>query len=161
MKKKLHQADQPSPHAMQSWLSVVRSYHLCEAVMSQRLAALGLKLAEHEVLVNLLRTPGSTQQALAQRCFVAKSGISMLVTRMVQARWVLRQPDEVDARAWRLFLTGKGERLAMQAQAVQTEVVNAMSRDCSEAELQAITRAMAQTSDVLQTLLATPGKAEA
>lgn len=142
---------------MQAWLSVVRSYHLCEAVLSQRLLALGVKLAEHEVLVNLLRAPGSTQQALAQRCFVAKSGVSMLVSRMVQAGLVQRQADEVDARVWRLFLTPQGERLAGQASAVQAEVVEAMTQGSSEAELLALAEAMERSAQVLQGLLAARG----
>jgi DNA-binding MarR family transcriptional regulator len=153
MKKNSRASGGPSPQAMQSWLAVVRSYHLCEAVLTQRLSALGLKLAEHEVLVNLVRSPGSTQQGLAQRCFVAKSGVSMLVSRMVQAGLVLRRPDEVDARAWRLSLTAKGERLARQAVAVQAEVVEAMTQGSSEAELQAIGEAMVRAGDVLQGLL--------
>ena len=53
---------QPSAHTLKSWLSVVRAYHLCEAVLSQRVSTLGLRLGEHEVLVNLLRLPGLTQQ---------------------------------------------------------------------------------------------------
>lgn len=157
MKKNSRASGGPSPQAMQSWLAVVRSYHLCEAVLTQRLSALGLKLAEHEVLVNLVRSPGSTQQGLAQRCFVAKSGVSMLVSRMVQAGLVLRRPDEVDARAWRLSLTAKGERLARQAVAVQAEVVEAMTQGSSEAELQAIGEAMMRAGDVLQGLLASRG----
>lgn len=160
MKKKNAVADDPSPQAVQSWLSVVRAYHLCEAVMSQRLAKLGLKLAEHEVLVNLRRAPGSTQQSLAQRCFVAKSGVSMLVTRMEQAGLVLRQADAVDARVWRLFLTTQGERLAARAHAVQAEVLHAMTGHCTLAELLAITQAMSQTSDALQGLLAPQDKGE-
>jgi DNA-binding MarR family transcriptional regulator len=43
---------------------------------------LSLRVTEHEVLANLALMPGMTQQALATRCFVAKSGISMLLTRL-------------------------------------------------------------------------------
>ena len=64
-----------------AWLSVVRVYNLCDAAMATRLAPLGLRVGEHEVLANLLRAPGITQQELAKRCFVAKSGISMMLTR--------------------------------------------------------------------------------
>ena len=50
-----------------AWLSVVRVYNLCDAAMTARLAELGLRVGEHEVLANLLRTPGMTQQELAKR----------------------------------------------------------------------------------------------
>jgi glycosyltransferase A (GT-A) superfamily protein (DUF2064 family) len=65
--------------AIRTWLSVVRAYHLCDAVMVERLAALDVRTAEHEVLANLVRDPGISQQVLAARCFTAKSHISALL----------------------------------------------------------------------------------
>jgi DNA-binding MarR family transcriptional regulator len=44
----------------------------------------GLRVAEYEVLANCTARR-LTQQELARRCFVAKSGISMLVSRMEDA----------------------------------------------------------------------------
>jgi DNA-binding MarR family transcriptional regulator len=137
----------------QSWLSVVRAYNLCDAVMAHRLAAIGLRVGEHEVLLNLLRAPGITQQQLAQRCFVAKSGASMLVTRMEQSGWVLRQADAVDARVRRLFLTPDGAALAAQGQAIQSEVIATMVSSCSAAELKTITEVMQRASVALEALL--------
>lgn len=135
--------------ATQSWLSVVRAYHLCDAVLTQRLAALGLKLGEHEVLVNLFREPGITQQQLAQRCFSAKSGVSMLVTRMEEDRLLRREADPVDARVRRLSLTTRGEALAAKALAIQAEVVQGMVAGASEAELVHIMEAMQRASVAL------------
>ncbi len=143
---------------MQSWLSVVRVYHLCEAVLSQRLGALGLKLPEHELLVNLLRHPGLTQQQLAQRCFVAKSGISMLVTRMVDAGRVQREADAVDARVWRLTLTPEGRALAERSQQVQAGVIGEMTEGSSPAEQKIITDAMERASGTLEGMLGGRGR---
>jgi DNA-binding MarR family transcriptional regulator len=142
----------PSALAVQSWLSVVRAYNLCTTVLSQRLAALNLHIAEHEVLVNLLRLPGLTQQQLAERCFVAKSGISMLVTRMERAGWVERSASEADARARLLHLTSKGLALAKRAYAMQSEVVGAMTARFSEEELSFVDESMQQVSSVLEAL---------
>jgi DNA-binding MarR family transcriptional regulator len=142
----------PSALAVQSWLSVVRAYNLCTSVLSQRLAALDLHLAEHEVLVNLLRLPGLTQQQLAERCFVAKSGISMLITRMERAGWVERVASEADARARLLHLTSKGLALAERGHAIQSDVVNAMTQHFSERELAFVDESMQQVSSVLESL---------
>lgn len=142
-----------SAFATQSWLSVARAYNLCDAVLTQRLAALGLRVGEHEVLLNLLRTPGLTQQQLAQRCFVAKSGVSMLVTRMEQADLMLREADPLDARSKRLALTPQGQVLAKQAQAVQAEVVAAMVQHSSPQELATIAAAMQRVSATLEAML--------
>ncbi len=132
--------------ATQSWLSVVRAYNLCDAVLTERLAALGLKLGEHEVLANLHREPGITQQQLAQRCFSAKSGVSMLVTRMEDERLLRREADPVDARVRRLSLTARGEALAAKALAIQAEVVQGMVAGSSEEELVSILEAMQRAS---------------
>lgn len=135
--------------ATQSWLSVVRAYNLCDAVLSERLAQLGLKLGEHEVLVNLYREPGITQQQLAQRCFSAKSGVSMLVTRMQAARLLRREADPEDARVRRLTLTARGETVAAKALALQQEVVAAMVDGSSEQELALVMQAMQRASVAL------------
>jgi DNA-binding MarR family transcriptional regulator len=146
----------PSAHvlATHSWLSVVRAYNLCDAVLTQRLAGIGLKLGEHEILINLLRAPGISQQQLARRCFVAKSGVSMLVTRMQKQGLLQRQADAVDARVWLLTLTASGRALAEQAQAIQDAVVHVMARQSSPAELQGIADAMQRIGAALEGLLA-------
>lgn len=141
-----------SPAAVQSWLAVVRAYNLCDAVLSERLAPLGIRLADHEVLVNLHRAPGITQQQLAQRCFVAKSGVSMLVTRMEGEGLLLREADPVDARVRRLSLTADGEALAARALLVQGEVLAAMVAGTSPEHLAVITEAMQRASEALTRL---------
>jgi DNA-binding MarR family transcriptional regulator len=146
------QAAVPSALAVQSWLSVVRAYNLCTATLTERLASLNLSLAEHEVLVNLLRLPGLTQQQLAERCFVAKSGISMLVTRMEGAGWVVRTPSEVDARARLLHLTSDGFALAEAAYTIQGEVVTAMTGRFSDEELRFVDTAMTHVASALEAM---------
>jgi DNA-binding MarR family transcriptional regulator len=141
---------------MQAWLSVVRAYNLCDAAMTQRLAAIGLKLAEHEVLVHLLRTPALTQQQLAQRCFVAKSGISMLLSRMEHDGWVRRTVDDSDARIKRLALTSAGKALAVKSRAIQQAVLSAMVGPASPDELATVARAMVRASTALEDLLQAP-----
>ncbi len=152
-----------SPHGTQSWLAVVRAYNLCDAVMTARLAALGVRVAEHEVLANLAGAPGITQQALAARCFVAKSGISMLLTQMESRGWVRREADAADARVRRLQLTPAGQALAAQTLQVQSQVVAAMVAGASEAELELVTVVMQRVSAQLEALrdlpLLTPASA--
>jgi DNA-binding MarR family transcriptional regulator len=140
----------PSAQAVQSWLAVVRAYHLCDATLARRLAAIGLRTGEHEVLLNLLLAPGLTQQQLAQRCFVAKSGVSMLVTRMEQGGWLQRRADALDARMRRLFLTPQGQAQAGRGRAIQDEVVSTMTQGAPPAELALVTAAMQRASAALE-----------
>lgn len=145
-----------SPHGTLAWLAVIRAYNLCDAVMTSRLAALGLRVGEHEVLATLATVPGLTQQALAARCFVAKSGVSMLLTQMESQGLVTRESDSQDARVRRLFLTKAGLALAQQTLAIQSEVVAAMVADVSDDDLDTVARLMEGVSERLDTLRAEP-----
>lgn len=142
----------PSPHGTQAWLAVVRAYNLCDTVMSARMAALGVRVAEHEVLANLATAPGITQQQLAARCFVAKSGVSMLLAQMEERGWVRREADAADARVKRLQLTAAGEALARRTLAAQAEVVRAMVLDEGDAELDQVRDAMQRVAQRLEAL---------
>lgn len=146
-----------SPHGTLAWLAVVRAYNLCDAVMTARLAAIGLRVGEHEVLATIATTPGITQQALAARCFVAKSGVSMLLTQMEAKGWVRRDSDGADARVRRLTLTEDGMAMAQRCLAVQAELVTAMVAPATEDELETVADTMNRVSAVLETLR--PGKA--
>lgn len=143
------------PRALKSWLSVVRAHHLCDALMARRLATVGVRTAEHEVLVNLLREPGISQQTLAARCFSAKSHISGLIGSLEQRGLVRREPDPADARAKCLHLTPEGEVLARRSGAVQAEVVRLMTQDFSAAELAQVEQAMNRLSQLLEGALGT------
>lgn len=142
---------QPKP--IRTWLTVVDSYHLCDAAMAQQLAPLGVKLAEHEVLAHVLRDPGLSQQLLAERCFTAKSHISGLVATMEQRGWLVRERDPEDGRARRLQLTPEGQAIAERTQAVQAGIVQVMADAVSPEEMLLIEQAMSRVNDRLRALL--------
>ena len=152
MATRKHPKTPSSPHGTQTWLAVVRAYNLCDAIMTTRLAELGLRVGEHEVLATLATVPGITQQALAARCFVAKSGVSMLLTQMEGKGWVVREADASDARVKRLLLTRVGLALATKTLKIQSEVVGAMVEGASETELAAVADVMQRVSARLETL---------
>jgi DNA-binding MarR family transcriptional regulator len=139
--------------ATRSWLSVVRSYHLCSELLGRRLAAEGVRMAEHEILANLRREPGLGQQALAARCFTAKSHISGLLTELEQRGWVRREPDPADARAKRLFLEPAGAAVAERTAAVQAGVVALMTEAADRQSLTMVQDAMDAVSARLRAAL--------
>jgi DNA-binding MarR family transcriptional regulator len=142
------------PSAVRTWLAVVRTYLLCDEVMALRLAPLGVRIAEHEVLANVASEPGLSQQELAARCFTAKSHVSALVVSLEQRGWLQREVDSADARVRRLRLTRSGEAIARKTLAVQAEVVQAMAAQVSDAELLGIEAAMQRVGQALEALRA-------
>jgi DNA-binding MarR family transcriptional regulator len=139
--------------AVRTWLSVVTAYHLCDALMARRLAEIGVRTPEHEILANLRRDPGITQQVLASRCFSAKSHISALLTLLEGRGWVRREPDPADARAKRLFLQPQGEHIAALTAEVQAAVVAAMAQGETVATLDELAEAMQRVGARLKTQL--------
>lgn len=139
--------------ATRSWLSVVRAYHLCSELIAARLAAAGVKTSEHEILVNLRRQPGLSQQALAARCFTAKSHISGLLGELESRGWISRQPDPADGRVKRLSLTDTGAEVAARTAAIQAEVVALMTKGTAQEELLQVTGAMTEVSRRLEAAL--------
>lgn len=136
--------------ATEAWLSVVQAYNECSATLLHHLSPLGLSLLEHEVLMNLLRFDGMTQRQLSQRCYSAKSGISMLMSRFERDGLVARSPSSKDQRAWCISLTPKGQGLAQGALAVQTKVVGQMAKAFSTSDLPIIRAGMDTASTLLQ-----------
>jgi DNA-binding MarR family transcriptional regulator len=141
-----------SPHGTQAWLSSVRAYNLCEQVMGLRLAEIGLRVGDLEVLATLATNPGITQQALASRCFVTKAGVSMLLSSMEESAWVQRDSHASDARAKSLSLTPDGQALASKAMRIQAEVVASMVDGASATEIATLQRVMDRAAERLEGL---------
>ena len=90
---------------------------------------------------------------MAQRCFVAKSGVSILVTRMAKDKLLQRQADAVDARVWRLFLTPAGLALAEKTHKLQATVVAAMAKGSKPGERTIVNAVMQRACATLEDML--------
>jgi DNA-binding MarR family transcriptional regulator len=139
----------------EAWLKVVEAYNLCDKVLVSRLAAVNVPIAEHEVLMTLLRNPGATQQEIAKGCFVAKSGISMTLLRLESLELVRREADTTDARIKRTYLTSKGEKLAQKTFKIQQELVQVMASPLSDSDLKSISLLMEKVSTELRAITTT------
>jgi DNA-binding MarR family transcriptional regulator len=125
-----------SKEDLRAWMSVVRTYNLCNDTLISALKPLGLKMAQFEVLVKLLYDPEQTQQKLAANSYVVKSHMSGLLTEMMENGWVKRIEDENDKRSKLISLTPKGIALANKAAVVQTSVVGAMFAPLTKKQVQ-------------------------
>ncbi len=134
---------------LRAWLAVVRAYNRCDAVLGQLLGERGYSIAQYEVLSQLHSSPGLTQQELAKRSFVAKSGMSMLIKRLEEDGWVRRESDAQDARMKRLHLTELGLERAEEVRQVQTQVVSTMAGTMTGYALLTLTDQMDRVHDAL------------
>ncbi len=136
----------------EAWLKVVEAYNLCTQLLGERLAKANVSVAEHDVLMALLHNPGATQQQIAKLCFVAKSGVSMLLVKLHASGLIRRQADESDARIKRAFLTVKGEKLALRTLHIQQDIVDLMAKPISDGDLTIIATLMENVSTRLRAI---------
>lgn len=138
--------------ATEAWIAVVRAYNDCTALLSLRLEPMGVSLLQHEIMMNLLRTPGITQQQVSDRCYSAKSGVSMIVSRLEKSGMLKRVRSETDKRAWCLHLTTAGEELAGRTEHEQARMVAQMASVYSQNEILLLKDRMQETSEALRAL---------
>src|SRR5690606_24469755 len=88
-----------------NWVAVARACHVVERTLGARLAPIGLKPAQLDVLMNLYHHPGMSQHDLARRLLVGRSNITMLLPQLEARGLLRREGDEKDKRILRLILT--------------------------------------------------------
>jgi len=107
-----------------NWIAVARACHLVQQELARKLKSLDLKTPHLDIMVNLVRSPGISQQDLARKLFVGRSNMTMLLPQLEKRDLVERRPDPVDRRALRLYLTPQGEALAKEAIAIQAGIID-------------------------------------
>lgn len=121
-----------------NWIAVAKVHALVEKAMAAGLAPLELKLPHYDILANVYRFPGLTQQDLANRMLVGRSNLSMLLPELERRGLVGRVPDRQDRRVRRLWLSAEGRVLTLRALKVQVEVIEAMMGALSDEECEAL-----------------------
>lgn len=112
-----------------SWIAVARACQLMQQSLSRSLADLDIKPPHLDILVNLYRFEGISQQELARKLLVGRSNMSMLLPQMEKRGLILRRDDERDKRVLRLYLTSEGRKLSEEAMAIQTGLIDRVLSD--------------------------------
>lgn len=116
-----------------NWIAVARAHQLMGLTLTRSLQGLDLKPPHLDILGNVYRYPGISQQDLANKLLVGRSNLSMLLPQLEQRGLVERRTDADDRRVLRLTLTEKGQALTENALAIYTEVIDkAMSTSSPE-----------------------------
>lgn len=110
----------------QNWLSVARLHAVWEMRLAAALARHGIKIAQFDILANLVHESGITQQKLAKRLFIGRSNLSMALPELERMGWLRREGDPQDRRIRRLFLTPEGEAKAALGLGEQMRLFDAM-----------------------------------
>lgn len=118
-----------------AWQRLTRSYHNISRLEREALAPFQLTTAQFDVLSHLSRSPGLSQQALAERLLVTKGNICGLIDRLEAVGFVERRAVPNDRRSYQLYLTGAGNRVFQQAAPLLEERLRQVFSVLTEDEL--------------------------
>ena len=106
-----------------SWVAVARACQLMQTVLTRELSGLDIKPPHLDILVNLYRFEGISQQELARKLLVGRSNMSMLLPQLERRGLILRRGDEKDKRVLRLSLTPEARTLTEAAMEIHTALI--------------------------------------
>jgi DNA-binding MarR family transcriptional regulator len=109
-----------------NWIAVARACQLVKQSLERELRPLDLKTPHLDIMVNVMRTEGISQQDLATKLLVARSNITMLLPQLEKRGLIERRPDTADRRVLRLYLTDEGHALALRAIEIQAALIDDM-----------------------------------
>lgn len=132
-----------------NWIALVRAEKAVVRALTRALAPLDLKIGQLDVLMNLYRHPGMSQHDLARRLLVGRSNITMLLPQMEKQGVLRRESDAKDKRIMRLFLTGEGEALLMEALKVYNSIIERVMAHSSAAECDRMGEQMRRIEEML------------
>ncbi len=116
---------------------LARIVHRTTQDAAAALRAEGLNPAQFQLLRAVRAAPGATQQAFGDRFGVTRGNVSMLVTKLVDAGLLVREPR---GAANGLRLTARGEELVRRLEPEQTRFLTGRFRVLDDAELAVLHR---------------------
>lgn len=135
-----------------SWIAVARACQLMQQTLGRSLADLDIKPPHLDILINLYRFDGITQQEVARKLLVGRSNMSMLLPHLEKKGLITRRGDPRDRRVMRLSLTDAGRSLTEQAMTIQTALIETSLGTAPLDDCLVVARAMEQlVTRLLQT----------
>ncbi|MGF6156589.1 DNA-binding MarR family transcriptional regulator [Ensifer sp. KUDG1] len=125
-----------------SWIAVARACQLMQQTVTREIAHLDIKPPHLDILINLYRFEGISQQELARKLLVGRSNMSMLLPHLEKRGLILRRGDEKDKRILRLSLTAEGRTLTEAAMEIHTALIERLLDDESLDDCLVVTRSM-------------------
>lgn len=117
-----------------TWIAVGRACQLMQLTLQRNIAHLDIKPPHLDILINLYRREGISQQELARKLLVGRSNMSMLLPQLEKRGLIERRGDGRDKRVLRLFLTAEGKDVTEKAMAIQTALIDTVMGASSESQ---------------------------
>jgi DNA-binding MarR family transcriptional regulator len=132
-----------------TWIAVARACQLMQLTLARNMAHLEIKPPHLDIMINLYRREGISQQELARKLLVGRSNMSMLLPQLENRGLIDRRPDAKDKRVLRLHLTEEGRAVTEQAMQIQTALIDTVMATSSEERCLMVADHMEKIIDVL------------
>ena len=111
---------------------MARACQLMQLTLARNMAHLEIKPPHLDIMINLYRREGISQQELARKLLVGRSNMSMLLPQLEKRGLIERRADARDKRVLRLHLTDEGKAITEQAMKIQTALIDTVMETASE-----------------------------
>ena len=115
-----------------TWIAVARACQLMQLTLARNMAHLEIKPPHLDIMINLYRREGISQQELARKLLVGRSNMSMLLPQLEKRGLIERRADARDKRVLRLHLTKEGKSVTEQAMKIQTALIDSVMATSTE-----------------------------
>ena len=115
-----------------TWIAVARACQLMQLTLARNMAHLEIKPPHLDIMINLYRREGISQQELARKLLVGRSNMSMLLPQLEKRGLIERRADTRDKRVLRLHLTEEGKSVTEQAMKIQTALIDSVMATSTE-----------------------------
>lgn len=132
-----------------NWVAMIRAHRAVGRSLSKALAPLDLKVAQLDLLMNVHRHPGISQQDAAKRLVVGRSNVTMLLPDLEKRNLLSRAPDPKDKRILRLNLTDDGEAILAKALAIYSGLIEKVMAQSTDEECALIGETMVRITEML------------
>ena len=132
-----------------TWIAVARACQLMQLTLARNMAHLEIKPPHLDIMINLYRREGISQQELARKLLVGRSNMSMLLPQLEKRGLIERRADARDKRVLRLHLTDEGKAVTEQAMKVQTALIDTVMATSDEERCLLVADQMEKIIEVL------------
>lgn len=115
-----------------TWIAVGRACQLMQLTLARNMSHLEIKPPHLDIMINLYRREGISQQELARKLLVGRSNMSMLLPQLEKRGLIERRADARDKRVLRLHLTDEGRSVTEQAMQIQTALIDTVMATSTE-----------------------------
>ncbi len=141
-------------HHRRAWLALLRCFSRIERVLMQYIAQeYNSSLPRYDVLTALaFNAPGLTMGELATLLMVSKGNITGVVQRLKSDGLVKKVTSTQDRRIQSVTISAEGRRLWEAMHADYDRIISALLSGQSDAQVQALTRALQKTLDSINAI---------